>query len=129
LAVTGNTILNPGAGESGLLVALDGSRPELVGAVGNVLARLPSATAQQGLAQHALSDQTPADVRGSLFESLTQSAKQYGNLLEGAQVKLLEQEAVEIKDADLRSAAAEARGALNLPTDQARDLILSQSGN
>ena len=42
--------------------------------------------------------------------------------------RLLQKEAIEIKDSDLRSAAAEARGALNLPTDQARDLILNASG-
>jgi hypothetical protein len=67
-------------------------------------------------------------VRVSLFKSLANSAKTYGNHLEASQVDLLQKQSVEISDAGLRSAAAEARGALDLPTDQARGLILQQSG-
>jgi CheY-like chemotaxis protein len=124
LAISQNAVLNAEVGETGLLSALDGSNADLVGAVGRVVASLPSKTAQQGLAQRALDEQAPPAVRISLFESLASSAKAYGNQLDDAQVVLLQKESVQIKDVDLRSAAAEARGALNLPTDQARDLIL-----
>jgi CheY-like chemotaxis protein len=128
LAITQNAVLNASGAETGLLSALDGPKADLVAAVGHVVACLPSNTAQQGLAQRALNDQTPAPVRISLFESLAASAKAFGNQLNGPQVVLLQKEAVEIKETGLRSAAAEARGALNLPTDQARDLILGESG-
>jgi hypothetical protein len=127
LAITQNAVLNAAGAETGLLAALDGPKGDLVAAVGNVVACLSSSTAQQGLAMRALNDQTPAAVRVSLFQSLSNSAKNFGNQLDGPQVVLIQKEAVEIKDAGLRSAAAEARGALNLPTDQARDLILNAS--
>jgi CheY-like chemotaxis protein len=127
LAITQNSVLNAAGAETGLLAALDGPKPDLVAAVANVVACLSSDTAQQGLAERALNDQTPAGVRISLFKSLAASAKAFGNQLDGPQVELLQKEALEIKESDLRSAAAEARGALNLPTDQARDLILNAS--
>ena len=128
LAISRNPVLAVSAGQTGLLAALQGTKSDLVAAVGNVLSELPSDAAQQGLAARALDDQAPADIRKSLFKSLADSAKTFGNHLEPSQVELLQKEAVELTDPDLRSAAAEARGALNLPTDQARDLILRQSG-
>ncbi|HUB25888.1 MAG TPA: hypothetical protein VL992_10705 [Tepidisphaeraceae bacterium] len=125
LAVAQSTVLPASAGQTGLLGALGGSKADLVCLVGKVLSHLPSAEAQQALAQHALDDQTPQPVRLSLFQSLTASAQSFGNELDPSQVSLLNQEAVQLQDADLRSAAAEARGSLNLPTDQATALILS----
>jgi CheY-like chemotaxis protein len=129
LAIGDNQILGVAGAETGLLSALNGPRDELVSAVGSVLARLTSATAQQGLARRALDESAPGPVRIALFQSLTVSAKAFGNQLDDAQVKVLEKQAVDTKDADIRSAAAEARGALNLPTDQATQLILGQTGN
>jgi hypothetical protein len=128
LALDRDAVLSAAIGESGLISALESPKPELVDAVGRVLARLPSNTAQQGLAQHALDEQTAAPVRISLFQSLTISAKAFGNQLDPSQVDLLTKEAVAITQDDLRAAAAEARGSLNLPTDAARDLILNQGG-
>jgi CheY-like chemotaxis protein len=124
LVISQNDVLSVSVGETGLLAALEGSKTDLISAVGGVVANLPSKTAQQGLAARALDDQAPAAVRLALFKSLADSAKAFGNLLDDAQVSLLQKESVELKDTDLRSAAAEARGALNLSTDQARDLIL-----
>ncbi len=126
LAVSQNAQLSVAGAEPGLLAALDSPRAELVAAIGKVVAYLPTATAQQGLAKVALNDQAAAEVRISLFKSLSNSAKAFGNQLEPAQVSLLQKQAVEIKEPALRSGAAEALGALNLPTDQARDLILNQ---
>jgi hypothetical protein len=129
LVISQNAVLNTSVGETGLLAALEGSKTDLIAAVGGVVANLPSKTAQQGLAARALDDQAPAAVRLALFQSLASSAKAFGNLLDDAQVSLLQKESVELKDTDLRSAAAEARGALNLSTDQARDLILGVGAN
>jgi hypothetical protein len=125
LALSQSTVLPASVGQPGLLGALNGPKGDLVSLVGKVLSHLPSAEAQQGLAQHALDDQTPQAVRLSLFQSLTLSAKAFGNQLDPSQVSLLNQEAIQLQDPDLRAAAAEARGALNLPTDQATALILS----
>jgi CheY-like chemotaxis protein len=126
LAVGRNQVLNLSVAESGLLNALNGQRAELVAAIGNVLARFSTQAAQQGLARRALDDAAPQPIRISLFQALTVSAKTFGNQLDSSQVAQLQKEAVELKDNDIRSAAAEARGALNLPTDEATNLILSQ---
>jgi hypothetical protein len=128
LAVSNNQQLGLAPGQAGLLAALQGPKAPLVAAVGRVLACIPTDAAQQGLAQRALDDQAPAEIRVALFKSLADSAKTFGNQLQPSQVDLLQKEAVELTDNSLRSGAAEARGALDLPTDQARALILQQSG-
>lgn len=128
LAISQNAVLDLSVGEKGLRAALGGSNPELVVAIGRILAHFPTPSAQQAIAQRALDDQTPHDVRVQLFKSLAESAKAYGNQLDGGQVELVVKEAIELKDDALRSGAAEVRGALNLPTDEATNLILSQSG-
>ena len=70
---------------------------------------------------------TPSDVRVSLYESLAESAKHMGNHLEPDAIADLEAVVSEGTDAPVRDAAAEARGALDLPADAARTLILKQS--
>jgi len=88
---------------------------------------LDSQPAQTGLATKALDAQTAAPVRVSLFKSLVVSAKFFGNRLGPDKIAQIEQTVAGEKDPAIRSAAAEARGALNLPADQARALILAQS--
>ena len=63
----------------------------------------------------------------SLYQSLADSAKHIGNRLDSDQVAALEQVVTGSGDASIRDAAAEARGALDLPADAARTLILKQS--
>ena len=72
-------------------------------------------------------DATPMDVRVSLYQSVAESAKHIGNRLEAGQIAGLEKVVSDSKDAAVRAAAAEARGALDLPADAARTLILKQS--
>jgi hypothetical protein len=66
-------------------------------------------------------------VRVSLYESLAESAKQIGNHLGSGQIEDLETVVSQGTDAPVRDAAAKARGALDLPADAARTLILKQS--
>ena len=54
-------------------------------------------------------------------------AKFFGNHLDAGQIKTLEKVVAEATNLDLRSAAAEARGALNLPAEQAKTLVVGQS--
>jgi hypothetical protein len=128
LAINHNTILDLGPAEPGLLTALDGTNADLVAAIGNALARLSSSDAQRGIAHRALDEQAPKEIRIPLFRALTVSAKAFGNQLDAPQVEALQKQAVDTADQDIRSAAAEARGALNLPTDQAASLILNATG-
>lgn len=127
LALTRGHALDVSVSEAGLLVALSDSRPEIAKAAGRVLGTLNSPSAQSGLAMKANQASTPADVRVSLYGSLGDSAKRLGNRLDSDQIALLEKVVAGDSNAAVRDAAAEARGALDLPADRARDLILKQS--
>jgi HEAT repeat protein len=127
LAITRGQAFDMSVAEGGLLQALNDPRPEIAKAAGRVLATLKSPSAQNGLALKANSTATPVDVRVSLYHSLADSAKHIGNHLDGEMVSALEHVVTDSTDASIRDAAAEARGALDLPADAARMLILKQS--
>ncbi|MGA3065904.1 MAG: HEAT repeat domain-containing protein [Tepidisphaeraceae bacterium] len=127
LALCRGQVLDLAPAEPGVLAALGDSRNDIAMAAGRVLAMMNSTTAQSGLAARALDANTPAPVRVSLFKSLAANAKFFGNRLGPVRISQLEQTVAGEKDADVRGAAAEARGALNLPASQARTLILAQS--
>jgi hypothetical protein len=127
LALTHGHAFDMTVAEGGLLQALNDQRPAIAKATGHVLATLRTASAQNGLAMKANNGGTPSEVRVSLYESLADSAKHFGNHLQADQVENLEQTVSNSTDGKVRDAAAEARGALDLPADAARTLILKQS--
>jgi hypothetical protein len=110
-----------------LLSALSDSRPEIVKLAGQVLGHLNDKDSQLGLLSAAADDKTADDVKISLYKSLATNAKFYGNLLESSQLQTLDATVAGATNLDVRSAAAEARGALNLPSDQAKSLVVKQS--
>jgi len=76
----------------------------------------------------ALSDAYDMDVRIDAFASLANSAKLNGNLLPDATVdQIYGLTASDETEPDLRAAAAAAYGALNLPSQKVKELILDQS--
>ena len=127
LAISRGQIFDLSVAEQPLLAALDDARPELVKAVGNVLGLINSRPAQLGLLGKASDEKTTDDVKISLFKSLALSAKFFGNQLEPQAIDVLQKVVAGAPNLDVRGAAAEARGALNLPPDQARTLIIEQS--
>ncbi|MGD0542118.1 MAG: hypothetical protein ABSB33_11415, partial [Tepidisphaeraceae bacterium] len=127
LAITRGHALDVSVAEAGLLTALSDSRPQIASAAGKVLGTLNTTSAQNGLAMRANNPSTPAEVRVSLYQSLAESAKHIGNHLDAEQIVDLEKVVSTSTESAVRDAAAEARGALNLPADQARTLILKQS--
>jgi predicted DNA-binding transcriptional regulator AlpA len=110
-----------------LLASLSDSRPEIVKLGGQVLALINDPAAQGGLLMTATDEKTTDDVKISLYKSLATSAKFFGNKLDSSQVQTLEKTVADAQNLEVRSAAAEARGALNLPADQAKSLIVKQS--
>ncbi len=102
------------------------TRPEVVSIVGDVLALLDDVDAQSQLFAKANADATPAELRVSLFKSLAKSAKLHGSKLSESDVAALEKAVIETQDLAVRAAAAEARGGLNLPAAQARNVVLKQ---
>lgn len=125
LAISRGQVLDLSAAESTLLGSLDDSRADLVKATGNVLALLNSRKAQLGLLVKATGEKTDEQVKISLYKSLATNARFFGNKLETAEVEVLQKAVAGEKNLDVRSAAAEARGAMNLPADQAKTLILA----
>ena len=115
------------AGKAGLLAALNDDRPEIVTLAGEVLGLVNADGAQPALLTRALDQKLGEDVRVSLFKSLATNARGFGDKLSDAQTQQVDEVVKTAKNLDLRSAAASARGALNLPPDEAKTLILDQS--
>ncbi|MGN6368678.1 MAG: HEAT repeat domain-containing protein [Phycisphaerae bacterium] len=92
-----------------------------------VLGQLNNPEAQKALANSALASETTGQLKASLLNSLAESAKHTGNTLDAAQVNSLIKEVQTEQDPATRLAAATALGALNVPSNQASNLILEQS--
>ena len=127
LAISRGQVLDLTPAQSTLLGSLEDARPEIVKLAGEGLALMSSADAQKGLAIKAAADGVAEDVKVSLYKSLATNAKFFGNKLDPQQTQSLEETVKSASSADVKAAAAEARGALNLPSDQAKALILEQS--
>ena len=128
LAVTGNTVVDLRKAKGALVNATRGDWQQMQIPAGEALARLESPDAQRAIAQMALDQANSLEVRNSAFESLAISAKHNANLLEEAQIDAI-YSLVGSDEADpgLRSTAAGAYGALNLPSRKVKSLILDQA--
>lgn len=125
VAISRGQIYDLSVARSSLLNSLDDERPEIVMLAGEVLGLIDHKDAQAGLLAKASSGGVSDDVKVSLLSSLAVSARFFGNLLDEEQVAVLE--GIVAGDASLpvKDAAAEARGALNLPPEQSKALILN----
>jgi hypothetical protein len=124
LARSRGQVLDLSGAQDALLAAVNDPRAEIAVAGGNALAFFNAKPAQQALLMKAVDDKTDAKMKLSTYNSLATSAKFFGNLLEGDQVKQLQKAVTSEPDLEVRSAAAEAHGALNLPADQVKELLL-----
>ncbi|HZZ43356.1 MAG TPA: HEAT repeat domain-containing protein [Tepidisphaeraceae bacterium] len=127
LAMAKGQVMDLSQAQPALLSALSAASPDLVRAVGDVLSQLNSKDAQIGLLNKSLDEKTADDLKISLLGNLATNAKFYGNQLDEPSIVTLEKAVHDAANLQVRSAAAEARGALNLPADQAKKLILEQS--
>jgi hypothetical protein len=126
LAISNSPVLDIASAKTTLLAALTDSRPDIVKLAGGVLALMNDKDSQTGLLGAASDDKAPDDVKISLYKSLATNAKLYGDQLDSSQLTPLETAIDKASNNDVRAAAAEAHGALNLPADQAKRLILEQ---
>ncbi len=128
LAVSRNPILDLSEAETTLIAATKDKRDEIQMLAGQILAHLKTPTAQQAVAAMALSQDYSQEIRLAAFNSLSVSAKLNGCLLDDTTVDAIYSlVASEEIDPDLRSAAAAAYGALNLPSEKVKNLILDQA--
>jgi len=111
--------------EPALTRALEDDRLDVVTGAGRVLAAVETDSAQQALADKALEAQ--GQVQVALLQNLAESANQFGNRLNQRQTAGMT-ELVEQSSGETAGAAAEAHGALTLPTSNAVGLITGNSG-
>jgi len=128
LAQTRNPVIDLSTTQSALVNATKDKRPEIQILAGRILAYLDSRDAQHSIAAMALIETNAMSVRVSAFNSLAVSAKLNANLLDDEKIDAIYSlvSSQEI-DPELRSAAAAAFGALNLPSRKVKDLILDQA--
>jgi len=128
LAQTRNPVIDLSMAQGALINATKDKRPEIQVLAGQILARLNSPRAQRSIAAMALSETNTMNIRIFAFNSLAVSAKLNANLLDDEKIdaiySLVSSQEV---DPQLRSAAAAAFGALNLPSRKVKDLVLDQS--
>jgi len=128
LARTRNPVIDLSAARTTLIQATQAEQADIQTLAGQVLAYFDSPDAQRSIAAMALDQANPMDVRLAAFDSLAVSAKLNASLLDNESIDAIyalvgSQQA----DPQLRSAAAAAYGALNLPSQRAKDLILDQA--
>lgn len=130
LAVKRNEVVDLLQALPELIEATRSSWAQMQNIAGEVLARLDSPDAQRAIADMGLSADNSAQVRKYAFDTLAISAKLNANLLTDEQIdaiySLISSDAT---DAELRSTAAIAYGALNLPSRRVKDLILDQANS
>ncbi len=128
LARTRNSVIDLSGAQVALESATGDKRTQIQILAGQTLAYLDSPGAQRGIAAMALNTSNGLDVRIAAFDSLATSAKVNANMLPDdtldAVYSLISSDET---DPALRSAAAAAYGALNLPSRKVKDLILDQS--
>jgi hypothetical protein len=123
-----NPVIDLSAAQSALINATKDKRPEVQILAGRILAYLSSADAQRSIAAMALAETNATDVRIAAFDSLAISAKLNANLLDNEKIDAVYSLVSSQEVApELRSAAAAAFGALNLPSRKVKDLILDQA--
>ena len=130
LAVSHNPVIDLAAALPALTGATKDARPEIRVLAGQVLAHVSSPDAQRAIAAMAMNSADDATVRTVAFASLVSSAKLNGNLLPDVGVGEMYR-TISAVDTDpaLRAAAAAAYGALNLPSQKVKNLILDQARN
>jgi len=126
LAQSRNKVLDLSAAQLALESAVSDTRIQVL--AGQILAYLNSPGAQRAIAAMALEENNAPDVRISAFNSLATSAKLNANMLPDETIDAIYALiSSDTTDTELRSTAAAAYGALNLPSRKVKDLILDQA--
>ncbi len=124
LGMTRNEVLNFARAEQALLDALEVESDRVKVAAARALAVINTATAQRGIVSLAVSDAAGA-VRVIAFNAASESVRTFGSQLPDELVA----EVVSVVQSDqaeeLRLAAAQLHGALNLPSEKLTELIHS----
>lgn len=129
LARSRNKVLDLLNAKNELINATDTERTDEIKVMaGQILAYLDDPEAQRAIADMALNRQNKLELRIRAFDSLARSAKLNANLLDSETIDRIYSIVSSTQaDPDLRSAAAAAFGALDLPSQKVKNLILEQA--
>ncbi len=128
LAQTRNSVIDLSAAQGTLETAVRDRRTQIQILAGQTLAHFDSPGAQRAIAAMALDMNNSQEVQISGFNSLALSAKLNANMLPDEVIDgIYTLISSGTTDPVLRSAAAAAYGALNLPSQKVKDLILDQA--
>jgi len=123
IAANRSAVYNVTDAQPTLAQALSDTRQRIAAKAATVLSLIDNPDAQRAIANAALSTSYPNNLRIDLLESLSESARLYRNYLSDIQLaKLLR--LVKTTRGELINAAAQAHGALTLPTSDVVQLIL-----
>ncbi len=110
-----------------MLSSLDDVRPEIVKDAAIVLGLLDSPEIQPALLLKASTEATPDELKIATYKALAENARNFGKHLDDDQVAIVQKVVASAPNLDVRTAAGEARGSLDLPADQAKKLIIDQA--
>lgn len=127
IAINHSPVYDVKVGENLLLSALDDQRSAIVKDAETVLSLISGPEIQPALLQKATDSKTSDDLKAFSFKALATQARNFGNNLDADQVGTLEKVVASAPNLTVRTAAGEARGALNLPANQAKQLVIDQS--
>jgi len=127
LAISRGQILDITVAAPALMRALEDPRIEIAKSSAGVLALIPGKETQSAIAGKSLDEKAGDDLKIATFKALATSAKFWGNLLDADTTDALQKVVETHANLQVRAAAAEAQGALNLPPDRAKNLIIKQS--
>jgi hypothetical protein len=127
VGISRGQVLDVSLAANALMRALEDPRAEIAKSSAGVLGLINSKEAQASIAAKATDDKTAPDLKIACFKGVARSAKFFGNQLDGQTVDAIQKTAESAQDAAVKSAAAEAMGALNLPPERAKNLIVNQS--
>lgn len=128
LAISRNPVIDLLLAQPALMAATRDSQQEIQVLAAQTLAYLNSPNAQRAIAEMAMDNEHEMAAKISAFDALVTSAKLYGNMLPDAMLSEMYTliQSTET-DSALRAAAAAAYGALNLPSQRVKYLILDQA--
>lgn len=127
IAISHSPVFDVTISQNLLLAALDDARPAIVKSDATVLGLMNSPEIQPALLAKGLDEKTSDELKIAAYQSLATNARNFGNQLDSDQVDKLLKVVASAPNVEVRTAASEARGSLNLPADQAKQLIIQQS--
>lgn len=128
LGLTGNSVYDIDSARVSLAAALQHPSQDVQVAAARALAVMPKVHAQRAITAVACSTQTSEKVRIEAFASLTESIRRFGSQVPDDQAENVIGVVIGNDSLAVRSAAAQALGAMNLPSEKIKSLILTTVG-